>query len=110
MLEIFQGEDKTIVVTTNDDLSAATEIEFYVDTLTKIKKTLSNAEISGVTSTQFSVTLIPGDTESVPPGDYRYQCRATVGGKIKNGRFTPNRLKIVKSLMVSSALASSGDY
>ncbi len=107
--EVFQGEDKTLVITTNDDLSTATEIEFNIDTPTMIKKTLSAAEISGVTATQFSVALVPGDTENVPDGKYRFQCRATVGGLKKNGVFNPNRIRVMRSLMVVNT-GSQGDY
>jgi hypothetical protein len=97
-IEIFQGADVTLVVETNDDLSSATEIEFYIDTPTQIKKTLSAAEISSVTTTQFSVAIDAADTASQAKGSYKMQARATVGGKKRQGRFTPNKIKLRESV------------
>ena len=109
MTELFQGEDKTIVVTTNIDLSSHTEIEFTIDTPTQIKKTLTDATISGVTTSQFSVQIDAGDTENVPAGEYKVQARATdSSGKKTNGKFQPDAITIRDSVFV--AIGSGKDY
>lgn len=107
-VKIFQGEDKTIVVITNEDISAATEIEFVIDTPTQIKKTLSDGEISAVTSTQFTVQIDAADTETVEAGEYLFQCRATVSAKIRQGVFSPNKIEIRDSAFTTEG--SGNDY
>ena len=107
-IELFQGEDKSIIVTMNDDISAATEVEFYIDTPTQIKKTLSAGEISGVTATQFTVQIDAADTESVRHGEYRFQARATIASKKHNIKFTPDKLILKKSVFVT--LGRVNDY
>ena len=59
-IEIFQGEDETIVVETNIDLSAATEIDFRIDTDPQIAKTLSAGGVTAVTASQFFVAIDAG--------------------------------------------------
>ena len=100
-IELFQGEDKTITVEMNDDISAATEIEFYIDTCTQIKKTLTASEISGVTATQFQVQIDAADTETKTPGPYKFQARATLAGKKHNIKFTPNKIRLLESVFVT---------
>ena len=99
---LYKGEDKTIVVEMNTDISAATEIEFYIDTDSQIKKTLSGGDISGVTATQFSVAIVPGDTDSVNVGSYRFQARATLSSKLYHIKFTPNKIVIEDSIFLTS--------
>lgn len=108
MPQIYQGEDKTIVVKTNVSLVAATEIEFIIDTETQIKKTLSGSQITGVTATQFSVQIDAGDTETTTPGEYLYQCRSTIATKLTNGKFQPNKIDILPSAFVTTG--STRDY
>lgn len=98
---LYQGEDKTISVAMNDDISAASEIEFYIDTSPQIKKTLTDAEISSVTTTSFSVQIDAADTETVKAGTYKYQARATLAGKKHNIRFTPNKVRLMDSVFVT---------
>jgi len=107
-IALYQGEDKTIVVEMNTDLSAATEIEFSIDTPSRITKTLSAAQISAVTATQFSVQMDAADTETAKAGPYKYQGRATISGKTHNIRFIPNKIKILDSVFVDSNV--TGDY
>lgn len=107
-LRVYQGEDKTIVVTTNIDLTDATEIEFVIDTETQITKSLTLEEISGVTSSQFQVQLDAGDTETITAGEYLYQCRATISSKIVQGKFSPNKIEILESAFTSAG--SGNDY
>ena len=97
-IELYQGEDMTLTVEMNDDISAATEIELYIDTNPQVKKTLSAGQISGVTSTQFDVQIDAGDTNDIPPGAYKYQARATLSSKKYNIKFTPNTLNIRRSI------------
>lgn len=98
---LYQGEDKTIDVLMNDDISTATEIEFYIDTDDQIKKTLSAAQISSVTATQFSVAIDAADTETKTPGPYKFQARATIAGKKHNIKFTPNKIRLLESVFIT---------
>ena len=108
-VRIYQGQNKTLVVQTNIDLSSATEIEFKIDTPDQITKTLSGGGISNVSSTQFEVALVPGDTETVVEGAYRMQTRYTdSSGNIYNGTFTPDRAEIEDSIFTTQG--SGNDY
>ena len=107
-LKIYQGADETIDIETNIDLSTATEIEVTIDTPTQIIKTLTGAHISAVTATQFTLAIDAADTETVKAGGYKYQCRATIAGKIKQGQMSPNKILIEDSVFVS--LGSGNDY
>ena len=107
-IRIYQGEDKTIVVRTNEDISAATEVEFVIDTETQILKKLSEGEITNVTSTSFTVQIDAADTETVRHGEYLFQCRATVATKIRQGRFSPNKIEIRDSAFTIEG--SGNDY
>ena len=107
-LELYQGEDKTINVTTNIDLTSHSEIEFTIDTPTQIKKTKSGGSITGITSSQFSVQIDAADTETVPAGAYKYQARATLNSKITNAKFQPNRVTILDSVFTDEG--SGNDY
>jgi hypothetical protein len=100
-IDVKQGENKTIIVLTNNDLSGVTEMEFGIDTPEQILKTKSAAQITNITTTQFKVHLVPNDTNTVKPGSYKMQARATFAdGKVYNIRFTPNRIKICDSVFV----------
>lgn len=107
-IRIFQGEDKTIIIRTNEDISAATEVEFVIDTPTQIKKTLSDGEITNVTGTSFTVQIDAADTETVEHGEYLFQCRATVATKIRQGVFSPNKIEIQDSAFTTQG--SGNDY
>ena len=107
-VRLYQGEDKTLVVTTNEDISAATEIEFVIDTPTQIKKLLSAGEITGVTTSQFIVQLDASDTETVAEGKYLFQCRATVATKIRQGVFSPNKIDLRNSAFTNQG--AGNDY
>lgn len=107
-IELYQGEDKTIVVSMNDDLTSATEIEFIVDSPTQVIKKLSEAQISGVSSSQFSVQIDAADFATTAQGSYKIQSRATIAGKKYNIRHTPNRIKILNSVFENQG--SGNDY
>ena len=107
-IEVVQGEDKVIVVQTNNDLSGSSEIEFAIDTPTKILKTKSAGDITNVTTTQFKVTLAAADTENVQPGPYKMQARVTLTSKLYNVKFTPDKIKVMDSVFIDSYI--SGDY
>ena len=107
-IELYQGEDKTIIVEMNDYISAATEIEFYIDTDTQIKKTLTGGKVSSVTSTQFQVQIDAADTETKDAGAYKFQARATIATKKYNIKFTPNKVMILNSIFVTEG--SGNDY
>lgn len=107
-IRIYQGEDKTIVVRTNEDISAATEIEFVIDTPTQILKKLTAGQIINVTSTSFTVLILAADTETVKSGEYLFQCRATVAALIRQGRFSPNKVQIKNSAFTTEG--SGKDY
>ena len=106
--EIFQGEDKTLTLKNNIDLSAATEIVFNVDTPTQIVKSLSAGQITAVTTTQMTVQIDAADTETVPAGGYRMQSRATLAGKLVNGKYRPNKITIRDSVFTTAG--SGNDY
>jgi len=108
-IEVFQGEDEVIVVQTGTtDLTSATEIDFRIDTQPQIAKTLTGGGVTGVSATQFFVTIDAGDTSSVAAGNYKYQCRATLAGKLQNGRFTPNKFIVRDSVFETQG--SGKDY
>lgn len=106
--ELYQGEDKTIIVKTNVSLVSATEIEFAIDTATIIKKTLTDGQIFAVTAEQYTVQIDAGDTETIEAGEYKYQTRSTIAGKLTNGKFQPNKIKILNSVFTSTG--SNKDY
>lgn len=107
-IRIYQGEDKTIVVRTNEDISTATEVEFVIDTPTQIKKSLTEGQITNVTATSFTVQIDASDTETVEQGEYLFQCRATVATKIRQGVFSPNKVEIQNSAFTDEG--SGNDY
>ncbi len=108
-IEIFQGEDATIVVQTRESLVSATEIEFAIDTPTQILKTLTGGQISGVTATQFSVAIAAADTQSVCAGEYPMQYRSTISGAKANGKLRPDAVRIRDSVFVNPGLYGN-DY
>ena len=99
--DAYQGEDKTIIVESNVDLTLATEIEITIDTPCQIKKTLSGGHISAVTAETFYLQIDSADTESVRPGRYKVQARFTdPSSKKTNGKFQPNSFTIRDSVFV----------
>lgn len=111
--QVFQGENKSLVVSSGAgssiDLTLATEIEFRIDTPKQIIKTLSNGDITANSATQFTVLLVPGDTETITAGPYKYQARVTTAaGDLVNGKFTPNKLEIKDSIFTTAG--SGNDY
>jgi len=111
-LRLFQGEDKTLSITTNADVSAATEIEFLIDTQAQagkqISKTLTAGQITSVTATSFTVQIDAADSETVPEGNYKVQCRVTIADKKTNGLFQPNKIIIKDSVFVDEG--TGNDY
>lgn len=106
---IYQGADRDIVVTHDDtDLATATEIEVIIASTrqelpTSILKTLTGGGVSGVTSTEFTVTIEDADTLSATPGEYDIQCRATSAAGVRTqGIFNPNKVKITDSLFTDT--------
>jgi hypothetical protein len=98
-IEIYQGQDDEITVLTGTtDLTTATEIDFRIDTYPQVVKTLSAGQITALTATQFLVTIDAADLASVEAGNYKYQCRATLAGKIRQGKFTPNKIIVRDSV------------
>ena len=106
--EIYQGEDSTLTITTSEDVSTATEIEFLIDAPTQISKTLGASQITSVTATGFTVQIDAADTSSIPEGGYKHQARVTIGSKLEHIRFTPNKIKIKDSVFVDDY--TPGDY
>ena len=99
---LHQGEDATITVTTNDDCSTATELEYRLDSPSQVIKKLSAGEISTPTSTGFTITLDAADTTDIEAGIYKHQARVTLSGKVYTIRFTPDSMKILDSVFVDS--------
>ena len=109
-IELFQDASQYITVSMNTDISTATEIEFTIDCYPPIEKTLSAGEIGSVTATGFRVTIDAADTETIKPGPYKYQARATISTKKYNIKFTPNKVKIMDSVFVDDNCTVTGDY
>ncbi len=104
---VFQGEDKSLVIPVNLDLTTYTEIEFIIDASKQITRKLSRGEISAVTATQFQVSV--GDVSNTPAGEYRYQIRATdAGGSIQQAEIRPSRISVKHSAFVNPN--SGNDY
>ena len=101
-LEIYKGADQQIDIESNIDLTSATEIEFTIDTDTQIAKTLTGGGISSVTTTQFTVQIDAGDTADIAHDTYKFQVRATIAGKKKQGRLRPNKIILKDSVFESS--------
>jgi len=104
-LALYQGSDESLVITSNIDLSSSagcTEIEVTIDTPTQIVKTLSGGHITA-TATSFTIVIDAADTATTVPGTFQYQARATIGGKKKQGRFTPNSILILPSVFESTS-------
>ncbi len=107
--ELYQGEDKTLIIGTNEDLTTYTQIEFVIDSPRQIKKTLTGGGISGVTASQFSVQIDAADTKNVNPGRYKYQTRATSSGsKTYHGKTVPNGVRVLHSSFVNPT--NGNDY
>ena len=109
-IRLFQAEDRTLAIETEDSLVAATEIEFTIDASTKINKTLSGGSISNVTATGFDVQIDAADTENIKPGPYKFQGRSIISAKLSNIVFTPNKIKIMDSVFVDDYCTVDGDY
>ncbi len=100
--EIYQGEDKTLTISTNEDLSSYSNIEFVIDATSAITKTLADGKITNVTATSFDVQVDAADTASVTAGKYKYQVRATSGSdKTYHGKLTPDGIKILQSSFIN---------
>ena len=106
--EIFQGEDKAFTVSTNEDLSSATEIQVTVDTPKAIRKTLTGGDISAVTSSEFTVQFAAGDTATTCSGSYKWQVQAVIGGNTYVAPFRPNRFVIKDNVALDAG--SGNDY
>lgn len=109
--EIFQGADKTIIVEYNSalDLTLASEIEAIVDSCPQVLKTLTAGEISGVTSSQYTIQFSNSDFEDIAAGEYLFQTRATISDVITQGRFYPNKITLRDSAFITN-LITSNDY
>ena len=101
-IEVYQGEDALIPLTTSSDISASTEIEVTIDCYPQVVKTLSGAHISAVTSTGFSVQLTASDTADVKAGPYKWQARVTIAGSISHVKIVSDQIKILPSVFEST--------
>jgi hypothetical protein len=102
-IEVWTGSDVDIDIETDSDVSAATEIEWWMEGgRAVVKKSMGEGHITGLTSTQFTLTLLAADTESEQPGPYKMQCRATVGGLFRQIVFKPNQFILRDSLFSTS--------
>ena len=108
-IELYQDADQIITVNMNEDISTATEVEFLIDAPTQISKTLSDNQVYAVTSASFKVRIDAADTASLCVGSYKYQARATIGGKKYNIKFTPNKIKVMDSVFVDDGYRAN-DY
>jgi hypothetical protein len=97
-LTVWQGTDKTIVVSHNvSDLPQATEVAVYIDAPTQIIKTLGDGVI-GVTASSYVLTIAAGDTADAIPGEYSLEARITnSSGGIDYGRISPSVVRIMET-------------
>jgi hypothetical protein len=109
-LEIFQGEDKALTISSDIDLTSHTEIEFGIDFPNGVViKTLSSGKISNVTPDNYVVQMDASDTDTVEAGTYKYQVRVTDSTGLKNiGKFQPNKLRLKESIFLP--VGSGKDY
>ncbi len=110
-IELYQGADRDIIVSHDDsNLTSAIEIECKIDTPSPITKTLTGGGISGVTATQFTVTIEDTDTSNVPAGGdgangahYRIQYRYTAAdGTITHGKSSPQEVEVIDSIFTDA--------
>ena len=94
-LDVLKGESRTFRVTARDDdneivdVSGATLIEFEVQEAVEESDTpdISKSLGSGIefvtdgTDGEFDITLLPGDTDTLPPKTYKYDVVVVIGGK-----------------------------
>lgn len=106
-VEITQGMDKTLTLWVSDDLTSATEVEYVIDSPTRISKALT----TGVTvnsASQVTIQIDAADTTNIVPGPYKQQMRATLSGKLTKVKIQPNKIRITDSVWVDEYVA--GDY
>lgn len=103
-LKFYQGAHRDIIVSHDDvNLASATEIEVRIDTPQQITKTLTGGGVSGVTSSQFTVSIEDSDTSDVCSGEYRIQVRSTsAAGVITQGEINPSNVVIVDSIFTTT--------
>ena len=96
---IWQGTDKTFnVVHDYSDLPSATEVEVYIDSKPQIIKTLGDG-VTGVSATNYTLTVAGEDTENIESGEYRIQARITTStGSRVFGRILPDKVRIRDSV------------
>ena len=103
---LYQGADRDIVVTHDEaTLVSATEIECRISANGyTIDKTLTGSGISGVTATEFTVTIDDGDTADIPSGHYEIQYRYTsASGTVTHGVSSPTQVEIRDSIFTDVA-------
>ena len=101
-IEVYQGEDASIPLTTSSSVSASTEIEVTIDTSPQIVLTLTGSHIGSVTSTGFTVTIAVALTADVKPGPYKWQARVTIAGSISHVKIVSDQIKILPSVFENS--------
>jgi len=98
-IRIYQGATRNIVVKTSQNLVGSDDIEVRIDTCPNIMKSIIGGGISGLTASQFVVTIDAADTENVPVANYEMQARAITGSVKTQGRFKVP-VSIARSLFV----------
>lgn len=108
-LRIYQATDKTVSVSHDfADLPSATEVNIYIDAPCQIVKSLGDG-VSGVTATNFVLTIPYEDTDNVPAGEYPIDGYiTTLAGDRRHMRIQPSKVKILPSNWASAR--ESGGY
>ena len=103
VVRIFQGSGKNILVNHNESaIVSADEIEWIVDTVPTVKKSLSASEIVGVTASSFTVAITKDDFATIKAGEYHAEVRYTPSGSTDpvHGRLNPSQVKVIDSAFV----------
>ena len=108
-LRIPQGAATSIVVEV-EGVASATEVEFGIDCRPEVVKRLSAGQISNVSATGFTVSLLPADFNNIKPGEYKCQARVTIAGTPYAVEFRPNKVRIVDSVFVEDLTEDYGRY
>lgn len=103
VVRIFQGSGKNIVVNHNETaIATADEVEWIVDTVPTVKKTLTGGDIVGVTASSFTVVIDKDDFATIKAGEYHAEARYTPSGATDpvHGRLNPSQVKVIDSAFV----------
>ena len=101
-IKLFQGADRTITVTSDKDLTTATEVEVRIDTPKQIIKTKTGGGVTNIIATGFDILIEDGDTTDIASGEYRIQARSTAStGIITHAQLAPSAVTVADSIFTT---------